>query len=146
LSLRAMLMALLPSRLTVNSLMRWVGFRDDGATEDWRVMELMYLGISHFRMAPETLGIGATPLSDDALRALRFPVLLLIGENEVLYDAAAAVARARRLIPDFEGALVPDSRHDMCSSQFRTVDARVLDFLEKDHGHHGRTPTRHHPV
>jgi pimeloyl-ACP methyl ester carboxylesterase len=133
LSLRAMLMALLPSRLTVNSLMRWVGFRDDGATENWRVMELMYLGISHFRMPPETLRIGANPLSDDELRALRTPVLLLIGENEVLYDAAAAVARARRLITDFEGALVPDCRHDMCSSQFRIVNARVLDFFNSEH-------------
>ncbi len=133
LSLRAMLMALLPSRLTVNSLMRWVGFRDDGATEDWRVMELMYLGIRHFRMPPETLRIGANPLSDDELRALRTPVLLLIGENEVLYDAAAAMARACRLIPNFEGELVPDCRHDMCSSQFRIVNARVLDFFNSEH-------------
>jgi len=133
LSLRGMLMVLLPSRFTVNSLMRWVGLRDDGETEDWRVMELMYLGIRHFRMPPETLRIGANPLSDDELRALRAPVLLLIGENEVLYDAAAALARACRLIPNFEGELVPDCRHDMCSSQFRIVNARVLDFFNSEH-------------
>ena len=93
----------------------------------------MHLGIRHFRMPPETLRIGATPLSDDELRALRIPVLLLIGENEVIYDAAAAMARACRLIPNFEGELVPDSRHDMCSSQSRIVNARVLDFFNSDH-------------
>ena len=57
--------------------------------------------------------------------------LLLIGEHEVLYDAARALARARRLIPNFEGDLVPRCRHDMCFSQYRIVDARVLDFLRK---------------
>jgi pimeloyl-ACP methyl ester carboxylesterase len=133
LKLRAMLMVLLPTRFTANSLMRWIGLSDDGETDDWRVMELMYLGIRHFRMPTETLRIPPAPLLDDDLRALRMPVLLLIGEHEVVYDAAAAMARARRLIPDFDGELIPDSRHDMCSSQFRVVDARVLDFLEKDH-------------
>jgi pimeloyl-ACP methyl ester carboxylesterase len=133
LKLRAMLMVLLPSRFTVNSLMRWIGLRDDDATDDWRIMELMYLGITHFRMPTETARIPPAPLRDEQLRALRMPVLVLIGEHEVAYDAAAAMARASRLIPDFEGELVPGCRHDMCSSQFRIVDARVLDFLNSEH-------------
>ena len=69
--------------------------------------------------------------SDDELRALRGPVLLLIGQNEVIYDAAKALARARALIPNFEGELVPSCKHDMCFSQHRIVDARVLDFLKE---------------
>ena len=59
------------------------------------------------------------------------PVLLLFGDGEVIYDAAQALDRARRLIPDFEGELIPRCRHDMCFSQSRIVDARVLDFLKK---------------
>jgi len=134
LSLRGLLAVLVPTRFTANSLMRWLGFtRAPGESEDWRVVELMHLGMKHFRIPPEPLRVDTTPLSDDALRALRFPVLLLIGEKEVLYDAAAAMARACRLIPNFEGELVPDSRHDMCSSQSRIVDARVLDFFNSDH-------------
>ena len=82
-------------------------------------------------MPTATSRVIATDLSDDELRALRVPVLLMIGENEVLYDAAAALARARRLIPEFDGALVPGCRHDMSSSQFRIVNARVLDFLNE---------------
>jgi pimeloyl-ACP methyl ester carboxylesterase len=131
LKLRAMLMVLLPTRFTANSLMRWIGLRDDGETEDWRVMELMYLGIRHFRMPTETLRIPPAPLLDEDLRALRMPVLLLIGEHEVVYDAAAAMTRARRLVPDFQGELIPNCRHDMCASQFRIVNARVLEFLGK---------------
>jgi pimeloyl-ACP methyl ester carboxylesterase len=56
-------------------------------------------------------------------------VLLLIGENDVMYDAAEALARARRLIPDFTGELIPNCGHEMCGSQSRVVDACVLDFL-----------------
>ena len=69
--------------------------------------------------------------SDDELRALRVPGLLLIGDREVIYDAAKALARARALIPNFEGELVPSCKHDMCFSQHRIVDARVLDFLKE---------------
>jgi pimeloyl-ACP methyl ester carboxylesterase len=132
LGVRGLLMMLLPTRSMVSSLMRWAGMRDaPGESDDWRLIDLMYLGIKYFRMPQETLRVTANPLSDNQLRALHTPVLVLIGEDEVLYDAAAAMARASRLVPDFQGDLVPDCRHDMCASQSRTVDARVLEFLEK---------------
>ena len=60
----------------------------------------MYLGLKHFRVPPETLRVVPTMFSDDQLRAMRVPMLLLIGDHEVLCDAATALARARRLIPD----------------------------------------------
>jgi hypothetical protein len=49
----------------------------------------------------------------------------------VICDPGQAFDRARRLIPHVEGELIPRCRHDMCFSQSRIVDARVLDFLEK---------------
>ena len=70
-----------------------------------------------------------TVFTDEELQALHMQVLLLIGENEVIYNAAKALDRARQLIPNFDGALVPQCSHNMCSSQHRSVDARVLDFL-----------------
>jgi pimeloyl-ACP methyl ester carboxylesterase len=112
--------------------MRWLGFADSAGDADARpVLELMYLGLKHFRIPQETLRVLPTVLSDEELQAMRVPVLLLIGEHEVMYDPARALARARRLIPNLEGDLVPRSRHDMCFSQRRIVDARVRDFLRK---------------
>ena len=90
----------------------------------------MYLGLKHFRMPQETLRVMPAVFSDDELRAMHVPTLLLMGDHEVIYDPATALARARRLIPDFEGELVPGCSHDMCFSQRRIVDARVLDFLK----------------
>jgi pimeloyl-ACP methyl ester carboxylesterase len=54
-----------------------------------------------------------------------------MGDREVICDATQALARARRLIPDFEGTIVPGASHDMCFSQRRLVDARVRAFLDK---------------
>ncbi len=70
------------------------------------------------------------------------PVLLLFGDGEVIYDSAQAFDRARRLIPHFEGELIPRCRHDMCFSQSRIVDARVLDFLKERGGRPADTEQR----
>jgi pimeloyl-ACP methyl ester carboxylesterase len=131
--LRGMLMFLIPTRLTVNTCFAWMGFKDTpGDTVTRCVRDLAYLGVKHFRFVPETARVTPSVFSDDDLRALHVPVLLLIGENEVIYDAAKALDRARALLPSFEGELVPQSSHEMCSSQHRIVDARVRDFLSDD--------------
>jgi len=130
-ALRGMLMGLFPTRLTANSLMGWMGFKDSpGDTLTRCLLDLFYLGVKHFRLSPDTMRLMPSVFSDDELRGLHVPVLLLIGENEVIYDAAEALDRARRLIPDFEGDLVPRCSHDMCASKHDIVDARVLDFLK----------------
>ena len=82
-------------------------------------------------MPIETARVMPAVVSDEALRAMRVPTLLLIGDHEVISDPAQALERANRLIPDFEGELVAGCRHDMCASRHDIVDARVLEFLKK---------------
>ena len=48
----------------------------------------------------------------------------------MIYDPAAALERARRLVLNFEGELVPRASHDMSFSQAQFVDARILEFLK----------------
>ena len=72
-----------------------------------------------------------TVFSDAELQGMHVPTLVLFGDHERIYDPTLALARARRLIPDMEGDLIPDCSHDMCLSQRRLVDARVLDFFRK---------------
>jgi len=129
--LRGMLMAFFPTRFAVNSFMSWAGITRKDAGH---VLDLMYLGTKHFRMPRDTMRVNrdaANPLPDNELQSLHMPVLLLFGDGEVIYDPAQAYDRGRRLIPHFEGELIPGCRHDMCFNQSRVVDARVLDFLKK---------------
>jgi pimeloyl-ACP methyl ester carboxylesterase len=93
------------------------------------LLDLFYLGMKHFRMPPETAFIMPTVFSDEELRGLKVPVLLLIGDSEVIYNPAKALGRAKRLIPNLEGELVPNSNHNMCGAHYQIVDERVLDFL-----------------
>ena len=138
-SMRGMLMVALPTRLTVNSFFRWLGFTDRAYAS---MLDLMYLGLAHFRMPTETARVMPAVVSDDALRRLEVPTLLLIGDREVISNPARALERARQLIPDFEGELVPGCRHDMCSTRHDIVDARVLAFLaNKDIEQRLRKPT-----
>jgi pimeloyl-ACP methyl ester carboxylesterase len=127
-SLRGMMMVWFPTRVMVNWFMRWLGIMRPDALP---VVELTYLGLKHFRVPVETLRVMPVMFPDDRLRAMRVPTLLLIGDHEVVCDPATAVARARQLFPDIEAELVPESSHEMCLSQRRIVDARVLDFLKK---------------
>lgn len=130
-SLRGLLMLFFPTRLTVNSFMGWLGFHSTATEVDaWRIVDLMYLGLKHFRLPPETLRVVINVFSDEELRELQVPVLLLVGDKEVIYDPARALDRARRLLPNFDGALVPGACHDMCFTQYRLVDQRVVDFLK----------------
>jgi len=92
---------------------------------------LRYLGLKHFQMPIETVRVLPAVVSDEDLRTLKVPTLLLIGDHEVISDPAKALERARRLIPDFRGELVPRSRHEMCVRQHRIVDARVVEFLDE---------------
>jgi len=127
-SVRGMLMVWFPTRLVVNWFMRWLGVTGPDARP---VLELTYLGLKHFRVPVETLRVMPVLFPDDRLRAMRVPTLLLIGDHEVICDPAMALARARQLFHDVQAELVPHSSHDMCFSQSRIVDARVIDFLQK---------------
>jgi len=129
-ALRGLLSGIIPTRRTMDSFMKWMGMEAaPGDPDIGRALELMWLGGKNFQWSPETRRVMPDVFSDDELRALQVPVLLLIGENEVIYDPAAALARARQLIPNLEGELVPQCSHDMCFSQHRFVAARVLEFL-----------------
>ena len=129
-TLRAMASMLPPQRFWFESLMRWMGIRGGAGREFLQdLLELMWLGGEHITMSAETMRVMPTVFSDEDLAALRPPVLLLIGADEVIYDAGKALARARRLIPDLEAELVQQCSHDITFAQRDFVDARVLDFL-----------------
>jgi pimeloyl-ACP methyl ester carboxylesterase len=70
--------------------------------------------------------------ADDEFRKLKMPTLLLIGEKEGLYDAQAAAARARQLIPHIEAEIIPNAGHMLTRDQPETVNARILRFLEDE--------------
>jgi pimeloyl-ACP methyl ester carboxylesterase len=62
--------------------------------------------------------------------AIEAPVLLVLGEEEVIYnDLNAAVESARRLIPGLQVALIPDAHHITALAQPELTNEKVIQFL-----------------
>jgi pimeloyl-ACP methyl ester carboxylesterase len=125
------LLTRLPGRFWTNSMMDWFCYAPNLKNETTkRLFDLLtnqfYLGVRHFRLPPTVL---PTPYQDEELRGVKPPTLLLIGQQEALYDPVAAVARAKRLIPTITTKLIPQAGHDLPPSQPTAVNARVLEFM-----------------
>ncbi len=111
------------SRLLIQRGMRWCaqGLPMD---ESWARLFLSCLleGRSLNRVFPAIF-------SDDELRQIHTPTLLLIGDREVIYPPRAAITRATRLMPDLCAEIIPSANHIAAASQPAWVNERILRFL-----------------
>jgi pimeloyl-ACP methyl ester carboxylesterase len=67
--------------------------------------------------------------SDDELRSIRTPILLLIGDHEVIYKPERAIERAARLVPGLKAEIVPNANHNAQVTAADFVNEIVLGFL-----------------
>ena len=66
---------------------------------------------------------------DSALRRMRAPTLLLVGQHEASYNPQAAVRKARRAMPQVIAEVVPNTGHAAMYDRPDYVNPRVLRFL-----------------
>jgi pimeloyl-ACP methyl ester carboxylesterase len=85
-----------------------------------------YLGLRCFKFKQL---VNPRVLSDDELASFEVPVLFLVGENERIYSAAAAVERLRRVAPAIEIEVVSGAGHDLTLARADVVNERVARFL-----------------
>ncbi len=71
-----------------------------------------------------------TTMTDDQLRSIRVPSLLLVGENETVGSASKAMRRVSRVAPQIEAELIPGAGHDLPIAQRMLMTQKVLEFLE----------------
>ena len=138
-ALPAMISPILPQGLLFDRFMRFTTYqenlRDPGVGAiDERLRHQMYLGFKHFHIWRYWSSQAIQPhiFPDEELRGMQVPTLLLVGQQEALYDSAAALERARKLMPNFEGELIPRANHDMTIGQHEIVNERILEFLKQD--------------
>ena len=131
--LRAMLLLLPPGRFWMSKFVGWMTYRENLREPNTRklydgLVEQMYLGFRYFKIQA---GVSPGAYQDEELRGVKNPALLLIGQQEVIYDPAASVERARRLMPAVQAELIAEASHDMVFSRAKTVNQRILDFLKE---------------
>ena len=72
------------------------------------------------------------PASDEQLRALTAPTLLLMGEKEQFFLPASTIARARAHLPNLhEAEVVAGVGHNMATDDPATVNRRIAQFLAR---------------
>ena len=76
-------------------------------------------------------GAGTYPavLTDDELRRIKAPTLLMMGEDEVIYNPTRAIARARALIEGLRVEVIPNAGHSISMEQPEIVNAHIVRFL-----------------
>jgi len=129
---RAVLSAV-PLPWFTQSFMRWLcadtaarGEEGRRYVEQWA--EDAFLAQRCFAWKPITQ---PTVLTDEELRALPRPTLLVVGENEKIYSAKEAIARVTRVAPHIETALVPGAGHDLTVAQADRFCEMLLSRLNK---------------
>lgn len=69
------------------------------------------------------------PFSHRELRSLKMPILLLVGDNDMLNNERS-INKAQKYLSDFHGGVIPDSGHFLSVDQPEVVNNTIMDFLE----------------
>lgn len=69
------------------------------------------------------------PFSNRELNALKMPVLVLIGDDDV-FNTERTIHLAEKHIPNVKGEIIPDSGHFITIDQAEIVNRKVLGFLK----------------
>jgi pimeloyl-ACP methyl ester carboxylesterase len=85
-------------------------------------------------------------LSRHEPRANRSPVLLLVGDNDLLCEPHELLKRARGRMPSLEAEIVPGAHHIAAMARPREVNARIIRFLAPEAGLQGSVPGDVSPV
>lgn len=126
--LRGMLCSFFPNRFLMRRFLEWMTARENRANlagQDY-MLEQFYQGFKYYK--PVT-PVAPTVYTDDQLKQLKTPVLLLLGEQEVIYNVPAVICRAGRLLPHLQVALVPGAGHGLILEQPELVSDTILKFF-----------------
>lgn len=120
-------------RRPLQRTLNWV-FQDTVRTGDkWRALveqdlaEIVTAG--RFFVLPRL--IWPTVLGDEEWRRFKVPGLFLVGENEKIYSAKAAVRRLNRVAPQIKTEIIPGAGHDLTLIRAGLVARKVLEFLDE---------------
>jgi pimeloyl-ACP methyl ester carboxylesterase len=70
-----------------------------------------------------------TVFTDQELKQIDLPTLLLIGSAEKIYHPRKAIERAQRLMSDLTFEIIPNAGHLLIMDRPEIINARILKFL-----------------
>jgi pimeloyl-ACP methyl ester carboxylesterase len=70
------------------------------------------------------------PFSDDELKKISIPVLVLIGDHDVI-NSEESLEKAKKLLGNYKGSVLINAGHFLTIDQAEVVNKTVVEFLEK---------------
>lgn len=69
--------------------------------------------------------------TDEELLSIQTPILLLLGENEVMYNPIEAMERAKSFIPNIDVEIVEGAGHLLSMEKPDSINERVLNYFQE---------------
>ena len=127
--LRGLPAMLFAHRSFITNFMKWMTV--EGFVVNELFVEQFVLGMKNFCPRPH-IRVLPTAFTDDELRQIKANTLLLIGEEEVIYNPEVAVNRAKQLMQNIEAKVVPNASHGLPMEQAELVNEHILGFLNQE--------------
>jgi pimeloyl-ACP methyl ester carboxylesterase len=128
-----------PPLRSLPALLRLLAARSEGAYERFgRVVEggwpndrdrqrLVDFGMAHYRAAVPMIRYA----SDEQVRRLVRPTLLVLGGASIVHRPRQVLARAEALLPDVHAEIIPGAPHPLTETHADLVNAKLLAFLAR---------------
>jgi pimeloyl-ACP methyl ester carboxylesterase len=107
----------------------WQGFPRDPADARLKFIAVV-AGYPRYR--PSKNSFAPHVFRDEELRQIQAPVLLLIGDHEVIYQPDQVIRRGTRLVPNLKAVIVPNANHCAQYTAAEFVNHEILEFLKND--------------
>lgn len=118
---------LFPDKERLRKLFRWFSVSPSAFSSelDEQFLDYLVVALKHYKLQRGKLWV----FTDDELRSIKTPALLLIGDQEVLYDADTVVERARQFMPNLRAEIVPNASHALFYDRPDIVERQIVEFL-----------------
>ncbi len=107
----------------VRHSVKWI---ENGAPFDPTFHKLFYLVMKHGKSANQVF---PAVFTDEQLKSIKTPVLLIYGEKEVIYDCNLAVQRAEKHLQNIKTVIIPGANHITAASVPELTNGAILKFL-----------------
>jgi pimeloyl-ACP methyl ester carboxylesterase len=124
--LSAINLKLFPSQKSTNKFFKAFSYYPDKINEVFK--NQLYLAYKYGNSKPRLLNM--LPFSKKELRSLKIPVLVLVGEHDIVNDEKIFV-KAHQFIPNVETAVIKDSGHFISVDQSENTNKIIVEFLNK---------------
>lgn len=121
----ALSLKVFPSKKRLNKTLAAFSFYPEKINPIYK--KQFYLGNKHAKSNSSFLQM--QPFSDDDLQKITIPVLVLIGDNDII-NSEEALTNARKNVPNCKTKTIKNAGHFLSIDQSQTVNNAILDFLK----------------